>query len=205
MNPRIIQAALGAVLLIGVLGSASLGIESCGKNKENYAYQNANIAKGEGSVHEDRAKNQDAVVRDLQAKVDSSITDVSRLTKERDALLRKLASKMSQMPPDNDPEATVAPRPMPMADERDAVITKDAELIQAQVVVITNQAKEISVLTTSRDEWKATSDARLREAAGLRIALDAQRSVTNASRWTGRIQGFTAGIVLGLAGGRYGR
>ena len=204
MSPRLIQALLGALLIIGVLGGSALGVESCGRGKVDQGTQQANEAHGAADAHQTQAKDSDKLVADLQARVASAAQNVDRLTAERVRLLRALAAKVPPVPSDPDHAVAVAPQPGPVADERDAVIAKDAELIQAQQVVISDQAAVIGTLIVSRDAWKATAEARQREAAGLRIALDAQKHVAASGKWLGRVEGFAVGIALGYAGGRRG-
>ncbi len=202
MSPRILQALLGGLLIVGVLGGVALGVESCGKGKVNQGVQQANEAHGAANANQSQAQASDKLVADLQARVESAAQDMDRLTKERAALLRKLEAKVPPVPSDPDHAVAVAPQPGPVADERDAVIAKDAELIQAQQVVISDQAAVIGTLIVSRDAWKATAEARQREAAGLRIALDAQKSVAASSKWLGRVQGFAIGLGAGYVTGR---
>lgn len=202
MSPRLIQAALGGLLIVGLLGGTALGVDSCGKGSVIKAEQQANAAHGAADAHQTQAQASDKLVADLQARVASAAQDMDRLQAERAALLRKLAATVPTVPshPDNAP--AVGPVPGPVVDVRDQVIAKDAELIQAQSKVISDQAEVIGTLVVSRDAWKATAEARQREAAGLRIALDAQRSVATSSRWLGRVQGFAIGLGAGFVAGR---
>ena len=202
MSPRILQALLGGLLIVGVLGGVALGVESCGKGKVNQGVQQANEAHGAANANQSQAQASDKLVADLQARVESAAQDMDRLTKERAALLRKLEAKVPPVSSNSDHAAPVATQPGPVADERDAVIAKDSELIQAQQVVISDQAAVIGTLIVSRDAWKATAEQRQREAAGLRIALDAQKSVANSGKWMGRVQGFAIGLGAGYVTGR---
>ena len=202
MSPRLIQAALGGLLIVGVLGIAAWTTESCGKGKTGKAEQQANEAHGAADAHQAQAQTSDQVVQDLKAQVASAAENVDRLQAERLRLLRALAAKVPQVPSDPDPAVAPALEPSPVADVRDQVIAKDAELIQAQQVVISEQAAVIGTLTVSRDAWKATAGAREREAAQLRIALDAMKTVQSSGKWLGRVQGFAIGLGAGYATGR---
>ena len=202
MSPRLLQALLGGLLIIGVLGGTALGVESCGKGRVDGATANANIAHGEASADQTQAQTSDAQVADLQARVARTAQDVDRLTAERVRLLRALAAQVPQVPSNPDPAAPIAPQPVPLADVRDQVIAKDAELIHAQQVVIQDQAAVIGTLIISRDAWKATASAREREAAQLRIALDAMKTVQSSGKWLGRVQGFAIGLGAGYVAGR---
>jgi len=202
MKPTIVEAALGLALIVGVVFSTALGSESCNRGKVAQATIQAAEANGAASAHQTSAQASDAKVADLEARVESAVQDVGRHKAERAALLRKLAAKVPPVP--SDPDHTVAPptQPSPVVDVRDQLIAKDAEVIQAQGKQIEDQAVVIGALTVSRDMWKATAEARTREAAGLRIALDAQKSVASSGKWVGRIQGFAIGIGAGYVAGR---
>lgn len=202
MSPRLLQALLGGLLIIGVLGGMALGVESCGKGRVDGATANANIAHGEADAHQAQAQTSDQVVSDLQARVAGAAADVDRLKAERLRLLRALAAKVPQVPSDPDPAVAPPTQPSPLADVRDQVIAKDAEMIQAQQVVISDQAAVIGTLIISRDAWKATASAREREAAQLRIALDAMKTVQSSGKWLGRVEGFAIGLGAGYVAGR---
>lgn len=194
MSPRIIQAALGLLLILGVLGSAVIGIESCKGNRVNPANETANIQKGSGDAHRAEATSRDSAAEDLRAQLQKSQKNVDSLTSQRAALLARLAELPNPFPNESSPT--------PPPDIQTAIISKDAELIAAQVEEIRGLRNQNEILTQARDAWKATALDRQREAASLRIALDAQRSLSTASKWRGRIEGFTVGVVLGYAGGR---
>ena len=202
MSPRLLQALLGGLLIIGVLGGTALGVESCGKGRVDGATANANTAHGAASANQTQAQESDKVVSDLQARVARTAQDVDRLTAERVRLLRALAAQVPHVPSNPDPAPAPTTQPGPVVDVRDQVIAKDAELIQAQQVVISDQAAVIGTLIISRDAWKATASAREREAAQLRIALDAMKTVQSSGKWLGRVQGFAIGLGAGYVAGR---
>ena len=87
-------------------------------------------------------------------------------------------------------------------DDRDALIAKDQEVITALTKVVEDQGTEISQLTISRDQWKASSEAEHRAVVGLQIALDAQKVVSKSDKWIGRVEGFAIGIGAGYVAGR---
>lgn len=189
------DAILGLAFVIVALGSLAFGIESCGKGKVQQGTIQAAEAHGAGDAHQQQAQSSDAKVADLEAQVQSQNAKVGRLLAERTALLARL-DHADHVPVDPVPPGE------PVRDDRDAVIAKDAEVIAVQGKVITDQAVVISALTTSRDAWKATAEDRAREAAGLRIALDAQKSVANSGKWVGRFQGVAIGLGVGYIAGR---
>ena len=189
------DALLGLAIVITMLGFAAFGSESCNRGKVQQAEAAANVSHGAADAHQQQAQASDAQVEDLKAKVQSQNAKVGRLLAERTALLARL-DHADHVPVDPVPPGE------PVRDDRDAVIAKDAEVIAAQGKQITDQAVVISALTVSRDAWKATAEERAREAAGLRIALDAQKSVANSGKWVGRFQGFAIGIGAGYVAGR---
>ena len=189
------DALLGLALVVIALGASAFGIESCGKGKVQQGTIQAAEAHGAADAHQQQAQASDAQVEDLKAKVQSQNAKVGRLLAERTALLARL-DHADHVPVDPVPPGE------PVRDDRDAVIAKDAEVIAAQGKQITDQAVVISALTVSRDAWKSTAEDRAREAAGLRIALDAQKSVANSGKWMGRVQGFAIGLGAGYVTGR---
>lgn len=190
-----------AVLILGTLGIVSFGVESCRRQQGSGAEVQANIAAGEAQTHEAQAGKADATVQDLQAKLDSKAKDLDRVSKERDALLKRLAAKPV---PHVDPVV-----PNPGADtldaleaaiaDRDEVIAKDAELITVQAETITKQVQTIQVLTVARDEWRATAEARERQALAQEAATKAWKGAVSSAEWKGRAQGAgTVGTVWAL-------
>lgn len=195
MRPTIAEAALGLALIVGVVFSAALGSQSCDRGKVAQATIQAAEANGAASAHQTSAQASDAKVADLEAKIQSQNAKVGRLLAERTALLARLDHA------DHVPVDPVPPGES-VRDDRDAVIAKDAEVIAAQAYFIEGQQTQIAALVISRDAWKATAEERAREAAGLRIALDAQKSVANSGKWVGRFQGVAIGLGVGYIAGR---
>ena len=199
MSPRLLQAALGGFLLVGLLGIAACATETCAKKTDSYIEEQAHAAKVEASTHEAEAKAKDAQIPDLQAKLNTAKADLDRVSAQRNALLLQLSQQTSGghvALPDTAPEPTHAP------DVRDEVIAKDAEVIAAQKNVISQQDTQILVLTGSRDQWKAAYESEKRANVGLQISLDAQKTVSKSSKWLGRIEGFAIGFGVGYLGGR---
>jgi len=183
-------AAIGLGLILAILAGLA-GYNSCRKTQGSAAEVQANIAKGEANAHQTQAQASDAVVSDLQAKHLETKKALDRLTNERVALLKRLdVERQARLDAESAHPATIEPIP----DVRDAVIAKDAEVIAAQTVVIGQKDAEIVQLTTSRNEWKATAEARERQAL-------AQEAATKAWKQA-RIEGFAAGAALGFLGGR---
>ena len=87
-------------------------------------------------------------------------------------------------------------------DHRDELLAADAVLITK----LDDQVKGLQLALTDEQkrsfEWKATAEAREREAVGLRIALDAQKHVASSGKWVGRFQGLAVGLAGGYIAGR---
>jgi len=191
-------AAIGLGLILAILAGLA-GYNSCRKTQGSAAEVQANIAKGEANAHQSQAQASDAVVSDLQAKHLETKKALDRLTNDRVALLKRLdVERQARLDAESAHPATIEPIP----DVRDAVIAKDAEVIAAQTVVIGQKDAEIVQLTTSRNEWKATAEARERQALAQEAATKAWKQAVTSSRWQGRIEGFAAGAALGFLGGR---
>jgi hypothetical protein len=195
----------GLVLAFGLVGCLAFIAESCQKKHGNANEVTAHIAEGEANAHQSQANASDAKVSDLQAKVDGQAKELGRLNAERDALLKRLAAKPV---PHADPVGSnLSPTDLVDALEtavadRDEVIAKDAEVIGKLEADSTVKDSLIVALTTSRDEWKATAQARERQAIAQAAATEAWKKAVSSSKWTGRVQGFAAGVALGYVGGR---
>ena len=193
---KLIGGAVIAVILTGLLATQ---VTSCRKKQATNAQTQADIAKGEADAHQAQAKDSDAKVADLQAKVASHEADLGRLTEERNALLRKLATKPK---PNVDPTVPVDPIPDPLGDVRDEIIAKDAQVIEGQGFVIQSQKIEIIQLTESRDQWKSAAEFREKQALAQEAASKAWAKAVTSSRWRGRVEGFAAGAVIGFLGAK---
>lgn len=209
MSPRILAAALGLALVIGGLGALA-GLDSCRKHQGEAGEHNASVASGEAITHEHAAQAQNPVIADLQAKLKALEADLGRLNAERGDLLRKLAAKPRPNPTGNgvspvDPVGSDDSELLSNSNELEllrAVVAKDAEVIEAQEILIKNQSEQILVITKKSDEWEATAKARERQALAQEAATKAWRDAATTSRWRGRIEGFAAGVALGYVGGR---
>lgn len=200
MSPR--YAAYGLCAILAILVSL-MGASSCYGRLASQAEHQAAIHQGEASAHASQAQASDAVVTDLQAKLEAAKADLGRLSAERGALLRKLAAAKqdghdSALPVAGD-ETPAAPVSVDLSAQ---VIAKDAEVIEAQAKVIKGYEVQVVTLTVSRDQWKAAFEAERRRAAGLEIALDAQKHVASNGKWMGRAQGFVFGLGAGFVAGR---
>lgn len=195
MNARLAQALLGVALIVSALAALS-GLESCrGRRGEDQS----NVERGRAEANEAQARAKDAEITNLQAQHAAAQQAVANLKAEAQNLRQRLVP----VPPSHAPVVPAGdPGGSGVGDGRDELIAKLDEVIEAQDNFIKGQKTEIAALVISRDAWKATAEAREREAAGLRIALDAQKHVTSAGRWRGRIEGFAAGVALGYVGGR---
>lgn len=206
MTPRRwLLAGLGTALLLGLtLGPLALE-ESCGRKKAEAAEATANEAHGRADAHQEQARQADAAAEKRAGDVQTTDLEVQRL---RDRLADAKRRLVSRPKPVDVPVAPVVDGASaggdrtPEPDGRDAVLEDAEALIAAQDKEIGALKLQVVDLTTARDAWKATAEDREREAAGLRIALDAQKKVQQASRWRGRIEGFAGGVAVGFVAGR---
>jgi len=192
---RPILASVVAVLL--VIG-ASIGVGYWYGTKRNQvkatqAENAANVAKGERDAFKAQAEAKD---QEIAAKSAATLADKRALARANAEIQR-----IKDLPP-------VVPIG-PGTPDLSPVVERQRQLIDAYEVgkqasekyIFTLEADKLD-LTISRDAWKASSEAGAREAAGLRIALEAQKSLTKNALWRGRIQG----LAIGLGGGYvYGR
>ena len=205
MTPRLSHILIGAALVIGLFGAVAFGVSHFAGKIESKAKTQSKVDEGKAQAHAEQAKASDAAAQNLKAELDATKADLDRLTAERGALLRKLATAKQNSGNQSIPPASAVAPPVaavPVDDGRDAVIAKDAEVIESQARVIKGYEASTSQLVISRDQWKAAYDAEARRAAGLEIALAAQKTVSRSDKWIGRLQGFAIGIGVGYAGGR---
>lgn len=195
MKRTYILAALAAALILA--WALLAGGRGCRQEQVQQGEHQAAVAQGESNVHVQQAQQ-------LQAQADSerearktAEANVARLKKENAALLRRLAaSGGAGVPPAAG--AGAAGQDDPGADPRDAVIEKQQEIIAEQDKVIESQARELKLVRLEASESKAAVEAERRRAAGLQIALDAQKHVQSNERWSGRFEGAGAGALAAL-------
>ena len=199
MTPRLSHIVAGAILAIGVVFGALIGIAHVAQKISGKAEASAKIEEKKADAHADAAKVSDKQVEDIKTKLDIAQTNLDRITSERDALLRKIKQPPSPGPVALPPLPAI---PSDTPDVRDAVIAKDAEVIASQKSVIEQQDAEIKGLVTSRDQWKAAYSDEKRSNVGLQIALDVQKVVSSSNKWVYRAQGLVIGFGVGYVAGR---
>lgn len=201
MRPTLVEIIAGLFIVIGGLGLLTCGAESCGKRQVAAAVQTANINRGEANAHQSDAINHDRLAQALQQALAGREAELDRLRAE----VRRLSAPIvgSDLTPGGVPLDADSPADLPsVSNELPALAVAQDALIRAQDAKIKGLEAEAAALTMARDDWKKTAQAREREAAGLRIALDAQRHVQTASEWRYGLSGFAAGLVLGYAAPR---
>jgi hypothetical protein len=194
----------GAILI--VLGSVwALGY-AMGQRKQAVATveaeNRANVAKGEADAHKALAQAKDAEITAKDDLLASARADVDTKTAALAKLRASIRNSQITNTPADDQPILAGPEYLD-ADNLIGISIKQDELIKAQADLIKQQDVKINTLLISRDEWKATSEAREREAAGLRIALEAQKSLTKGALWRGRFQGLAVGVASGYALGKF--
>lgn len=202
MSPRYALYSLCA--LVAALALA-WGIGDWQQGRGSQAEHNAAVAQGEANAHQSQAQAHDSEVANLQARLQAREADLGRLHAERDALLRKLAAKPK---PGADPVGDdLSPIEPVGADDSEiellrATVAKDAEVIEALEADSVVKDSLITEALRSRDEWKATAEARERQALAQEAATKAWKDAVVASKWRGRAEGFAVGLASGYVAGR---
>ena len=205
MTPRLSHILITAGVVIALLGAVVFGLDAIHKHKGESSQTTANIESGVASAHQSQAQAHDATVENLKAQLSAREADVGRLSRERDALLRKLASVPK--PGAGSAGDNLSPTEPVGADDSElemlrATVEKDAEVIEALEADSVVKDSLITAALRSRDEWKATAEARERQALAQEAATEAWKKAVVSSRWRGRFEGFAAGVALGYAGGK---
>lgn len=205
---RLYAAAIGLALIVGGLG-AMAGLRSCTENAGNYAEQQAHAHVGAANVHQEQGGKAEAKVAELEAIAARQAADLGRLSAERDALLRKLASKprpgadpVGDNPSPSDPVGHDCVALAERLEAAEAVVAKDAEVIEAQAQQIATGKESLQVAMTRGDEYKAAFESERKARQAQEVATKAWKSAVTTSKWRGRIEGFAAGAALGYLGGR---
>lgn len=201
MTPKLWKIA-GTLALLGIIAAGTVfGVNSCRRRQASEAETQAYIASGEAGVHQSNATTSDTTVSDLKAKLADQTVILARVAGERDALLKRWNARSLPLPAL--PSTTTDDRPalLEQLALASAVIEKDAAMIEDQSKVIETQALTIGTVTVSRDEWKATAEARERQARAQEVATKAWKQSVTSSKWVGRFQGFAAGVAVGYVAG----
>jgi len=177
-----------ALVVLGVGSSCAYHYRAKASQAENAA----NVAKGEADAAKAQAQAKDAEIAAKDSGLEQARADVARKIAE---LARLRASLRPSAPEDPVIDEPIQPGVVDLIH----LVAKQDEVIHVQANFIKGLEVKISDLTISRDAWKQSSDARERESAGLRIALEAQKSLTKSALWKGRFQGLAVGIATGYA------
>lgn len=191
---------LGVLVVLGVtFGAGYWCAGNRNRAKVNEAETQANIAKGE----------RDAITAQAQAKDKEIAAKNAATVADKRALARANAEiqRIKDLPPVV-PIGPGTPDLSPVVEcQRELSVARALNAAyevgkQASEKYIFKLERENEDLTVSRDLWKASTEAGAREAAGLRIALEAQKSLTKNALWKGRFQGLAIGLGTGYVIGR---
>jgi hypothetical protein len=188
------------LVLAGVALSAILigaAVTSHFRAQATQAEAQANEAKGAADASKQQAQAKDAEIAAKDASLDAARNDVARKVAE---LARLRAAYNAPLVDPIPPEPVLVPTGVA---DLAPLVRKQDQVIASQSVYITGLEARVSDLTTSRDAWKRSSEDREREAAGLRIALEAQKALTKSALWKGRFQGLALGLAGGYTAGRF--
>lgn len=185
---------LGVLVVLGVtFGAGYWYAGNRNQSKVTQAETQANIAKGE----------RDAITAQAQAKDKEIAAKNAAIVADKRALAR--ANAEIQRIKDLPPVVPVGPGTPDLS----PVVERQRELIAAYEVgkLASEQftkglETKIADLTISRDLHIKRAEAGEREAAGLRVALEAQKSLTKNALWKGRLQGLAIGLGTDYVIGR---
>ncbi len=189
-------AIYGLALVLAVLAVA-WGVESCHRGAGTEAEHQAAVHEGEANAHVSQAQalpDHTQALAQAQADVDRARAEVARLRK-------LLAAKPSIPVPDPVGPGSANDAPIP-ADHRDEVIAAQTILIAAQDGQIKGLKLALEDEKSRSGQWQAAFEAERKRALAQEAATEAWKKAVKGSRWTGRIEGFAAGIALGYVGGR---
>ena len=194
----------GAVLII--LGSVwALGY-AMGQRKQaiatTEAENRANVEKGKADANQAQA---------VQATAQAVAADQARLefqnkAKASNALVAQKNAELAKL------QADLAASHQPVVDGTPGLANAYAKALEVIEVQKADKAidqekiealgRGIELWKASSKSWQASAEAREQEAAGLRIALEAQKSLTRGALWKGRLQGLAVGVASGYLVGR---
>lgn len=189
---RPLAALVGVVVLVLASGAC---VTSCYRHKAIVAIEQANIEHGRADAQtataqafDEKAKEQAAIAKDAQARVDQLRAEVARL----------------RVPKPASPAAPTVEPVSPVLPHLDLVplVAKLDELVQAQDLEISALKGQVATLTSARDSWRLTAESSGREALQLRASLAAKEGLIKGALWKGRIQGVAFGLAVGYVGGR---
>lgn len=201
MIPKPVQIGVCALLVLGLLGLVVVGIQSCNQGKESRLELKASEAKGRADGHAQAATGEAVQAKAAGLQDDLAKNRVAQLETELAALKRTVATpskpKVPSMVPEPDP-GMLSPLVVDLA----PVIAKQDEIIQAQKVqIVAAEAKAFhweQAYHESDAAFKAERDRSLK----LEMALEAQKVVSKASLWRGRVGGVVIGFGAGFLAGR---
>lgn len=149
------------------------------------AENQANVAKVERDAFEAQAKAKDKTIESKDAAIMADKRSLARANAE--------IQRIKELPPIviNGPGT---PDLRPVVERQKQLIDAYEVGKRSNEVYIKDLESKNFDLTCSRDLWKASTEAGKREAVGLRIALDLQKSLTKGALWKGRIQGLIVGL-----------
>lgn len=177
---------LGVLVVLGVtFGAGYWQGTKRNQTKVTQAETQANIAKGEADAFKRQAEAKDQAI----AAKDAAIVDARKLVSRANAEIERIKNLPAVVP-----SGSGTPDLRPLVERQGQLIAAYEISEKAKDGLIRDLDAKVFDLSTSRDLWKASADAREREAAGLRIALETQKTLTRNALWKGRIQGLVIGV-----------
>lgn len=168
---------------------------------------------------ESRYEQQNTVSNELRQLLEEATAEIKTLRKEAEDF-DKRESGLREVVKEKDAETLSVKQqlallkrgytPLPgLPDSRDAIISKQDELITSLEGDVQTRDTLIAQLTTSRDNWKDIADSSekaleiaQRQIVAERLAKEAAARANKSSRWLGRLEGFGVGLLAGYAKGK---
>lgn len=175
------------------------------QSRAEQAENQATIEHGANLAYQAQALAKDQEIKAREAATLERDKDLAQTRARMDRANAELARLRSQLPigPPQDQPVVVGDGDLAsVVAQQDEVIQTQADVIKGQDAKIADLAILIGEYRVSRDLHQKRAESAEREAAGLRIALEAQKSLTKSALWVGRFQGLAVGIASGYVIGR---
>jgi len=201
VTPRLSHILLGAACAVGLVGLIAWGSGKFAQHTETKAEIQEHIDEGKATTHADAA----AKIPDHAAPLQGAEDAVARAR----AKVARTGDHLAPQPGPSVPDHTGAGQTVPDAMGADPGVQGLRDALAAERELSAAQDAQIGALKAAyadeqrrSAEYKAAFEAERRRATGLEIALAAQKHVSGADKWLGRVQGFAVGIGAGYVAGR---
>lgn len=196
---------VSALLIVGVVGAFAAFTQTCETGNVERHKSEADKKGGAADALSKQGGTKDAAVDSRQPEIDRLQAEVDRLHKE---LARPKVGRPAvvpvPLPPVHGPSVVgdgVEEARGALVDDLQAENAKQRELIAAQYKLLAVKDLQIADLTAARDFHRAAERARADQVLSLEAALAAQKTISKAALWRGRVEGFAGGVLVGFGVG----